>query len=889
MKTKQLRAGSLWILLAFSICLMPQVSGQETSPGPDSLVAPLPEILQSEEGFSIESTAQWEQIRRPEILELFRDQVYGRVPDTEMQIHYRVVFEDRESLNGTAIQKEVEIKVCGSGDTLVIPMLIFLPSQSSPAPLFLGLNFNGNQTVFPDPRISVTTSWVRNSSNVGVTDNQAAEASRGTASSRWPVELILSRGYGVATIYYGDIDPDFDDGFLNGIHGLTDPEASGRSPSSWGSIAAWAWGLSRAMDYFEQDADIDPDRVAVMGHSRLGKTSLWAGALDQRFSLVISNDSGCGGAALSRRPFGERVTNINTVFPHWFASAFHAYNDSEGALPVDQHMLLALVAPRPLYVASAQGDAWADPRGEYLSLFYASRAYALYDPKIALFERMPAVDQPVSSGNLGYHMRSGGHDVTRYDWEQFMNFADLHMKGTTTQGTEKAVTQAWVEEHLFGAHPRLILNPGLEQQIWQQMDRGDSLTIMGMELLRRQADSMLNTEPLERQLTGRRLLGVSREAIGRLTTLSLAYRFYQDPSYLQKLEEELRAVCEFEDWNPSHFLDVAEMAAGVALAVDWAGEWLSPEVVELARRALVEKALRPATDPAAEDNWWITTSNNWNLVCHGGLSLAALTMYEQEPRLATDVLKQAVEHIPLALVPYGPEGVYPEGVSYWFYATTYLTSVLSAYETALGTDFGFSRVPGVTESAVFSRLMAGPSGEYYNFFDSGLEGYGSLTHLGLLSWFARRSAIGSDRTASESLFRNELENMEQVGSSRFFPVFFLHMVQADPGAGAGSGGPGSWSGQGEEPVVILGDLTRSEGQADTFLRPRGDVLRITTGTWMPVRLSLNWMGCAGRWTRGTRTTIPWNRSSAWTFGTMPRTRPGGACLPKAAKVTAPWS
>jgi hypothetical protein len=249
------------------------------------------------------------------------------------------------------------------------------------------------------------------------------------------------------------------------------------------------------------------------------------------------------------------------------------------------------------------------------------------------------------------------------------------------------------------------------------------------------------------------------------------------------------------------------MAAGVALAVDWAGEWLSPEVAELARRALVVKALRPAMDSSG-DNWWITSSNNWNLVCHGGLSLAALTMFEQEPQLAADVLKQAVEHIPLALVPYSPEGVYPEGVSYWFYATTYLTSVLSAYETALGTDFGFSRSPGVMESAAFSRVMAGPSGEYYNFFDSGLGGYRSLTHLGLLSWFARRSDIGADRAACESLFRSELEHMDQVGSARFFPVFFLHMVQADPGTGNGSGRPGNWSGQGEEPVVILGDPVR---------------------------------------------------------------------------------
>ena len=579
MKTKQIRAGSLWILLAFPICLLSWTNGHAQSAEPDSLVAPLPQLLKSEEGFSIESIAQWEQIRRSEILDLFRDQVYGRVPDAELQIHYRVVFEDREALQGTAIQKEVEMKVCGSGDTLVIPILIFLPKQPSPAPLFVGLNFNGNHTVFPDPRISVTTSWVRNNQAAGVTDNRAAEDSRGTASGRWPVELILSRGYGVATIYYGDIDPDYDDGFLNGIHGLVDPDASGRTPASWGSISAWAWGLSRAMDYFEQDADIDQNRVAVMGHSRLGKTSLWAGARDQRFALVISNDSGCGGAALSRRPFGERVTNINTVFPHWFASAFHAYNDNEGALPVDQHMLLALVAPRPLYVASAEKDNWADQRGEFLSLLYGSEAYTLYGIEALTDPVMPPLNQPVRAGRVAYHIRSGVHDVTNYDWEQYLDFADQQLPAAQARAFENPVTPEWIDAHLYSVHPRLILTPEMEFRIWEKLDSGDTLVANGARLLLNQAESMLDLEPLVRQMQGKRLLGVSREAIRRLSTLALAYRFEKDERYLARLEQDLAAVCSFTDWNPSHFLDVAEMAAGVALALDWAGEWLSPGVI----------------------------------------------------------------------------------------------------------------------------------------------------------------------------------------------------------------------------------------------------------------------------------------------------------------------
>ncbi|MCK5692353.1 MAG: heparinase II/III family protein [Bacteroidales bacterium] len=798
----------LWLILAIQICLFTFTNAQDTGGG-DLLVAPLPELLKSEAGLSIESSAHWEKIRRNELLELFEKNVYGRIPEFDLSINHRLVFEDREAMQGTAIQKEVVLEVCSGDDTLEIGMLIFLPKdQSAAVPLFLGLNFNGNHTTHPDPRISLTKSWVRNNSSLGITDNRVTEASRGASSSRWSVDLILSRGYGLATIYYGDIDPDFDDGFRNGIHGLVDPEASKREPDSWGSIAAWAWGLSRAMDYFETDVEIDHKRVALMGHSRLGKTSLWAGASDERFAMVVSNNSGCGGAALSRRPYGERVSNINTSFPHWFASRFHDYNDNEGALPVDQHMLMALVAPRPLYVASAQKDDWADQRGEYLSMVYASEAYKLYDPGISLSFEMPGVDQPVGSGLLGYHIRSGKHDVLAYDWEQYLDLADRHMNSSGSPEYENPLTMEWIDERLYGTSPRLILNPQLEHRIWQQLDQGDSLVIQGMELLVRSADSILSLEPLVRKMTGRRLLGVSREAIGRLTTLSLAYRFKRDERHLLKLEEELKAVCNFNNWNPSHFLDVAEMACGVALAIDWAGEWLSPEMDRMARNALITKALKPGLGNSAE-NWWITTDNNWNLVCHGGLSMAALAVYEDEPQLCADILHQAVEHIPLALKPYAPEGIYPEGVSYWFYASTYLTAAISAYETALGTDFGFTGAPGVMESAIFSQVMAGPSGTYYNFFDSGLGGYQSLTHMGLLAWFAQRSGSGFSWDDCESLINSEVNEMKLHRGTRFYPVHLLNIVQLDNENSGEYIYPEVWSGGGDEPIVIMRDSFNS--------------------------------------------------------------------------------
>jgi hypothetical protein len=392
----------------------------------------LPDPLVASDGTKVADAKAWRQKRRPELLELFRAQVYGRAPiGRPGNMTFEVFDLDRKALGGTATRKQVSVYFTGDKTGPKMDILIYLPNAAkTPLPAFVLLNFGGNQTINADPAIRLSQSRMRPSQGEGVVNNRTTEESRGAAASSYPVELILSRGYALATIYYGDIDPDFDDGFKNGVHPAFDKAGTGgRAPDAWGSIGAWAWGLSRAMDYFETDADIDAKRVAVLGHSRLGKTALWAGAQDERFAIVISNDSGCGGAALSLRRFGETVERINSSFPHWFCDNFQKYNGKEDDLPVDQHMLIALIAPRPAYVASADRDLWADPRGEFLSCKYASPVYSLLGLEGLGTDQMPSLDQPVQKGMIGYHVRSGGHALTEYDWRQYMAFADARLAG----------------------------------------------------------------------------------------------------------------------------------------------------------------------------------------------------------------------------------------------------------------------------------------------------------------------------------------------------------------------------------------------------------------------------------------------------------------------------
>jgi hypothetical protein len=394
----------------------------------------LPDPLLSSAGRKIVSSAEWQRERRPELLRLFEAHVYGEIPKPARTFRpkFQVRSADENALAGTAIRREVAVLFSDNLDGPRMDLLIYLPKAAARAgrvPAYLGLNFAGNHSVHHDPGITLSRQWMRDDPKRGITGHQATESSRGGDADSWPVERILKRGYALVTAYYGDVDPDYDDGFKNGVHPLFYQPGQGRpGPAEWGSIAAWAWGLSRALDYLVTAPEIDAGKVVLMGHSRLGKTALWAGAEDTRFAVVISVQSGCGGAALSRRDFGETVERINTSFPHWFCANFRRYNAHEDLLPVDQHELIALIAPRPVLICSAAEDLWADPKGEFLAAVAADPVYRLLGTDGFAVTEMPnpAPDQLVKS-TIGYHIRPGKHAVTTDDWDAFMNFADHHL------------------------------------------------------------------------------------------------------------------------------------------------------------------------------------------------------------------------------------------------------------------------------------------------------------------------------------------------------------------------------------------------------------------------------------------------------------------------------
>ena len=373
----------------------------------------LPKILLSDNGIKINTIKKWEEIRRNEIIEHFTNKVYGKVPGKIDSIRVDVIEDYSEALKGKAKRKQIKLTFEKNGKKISIVILIYLPNKKIKTPAFLAYNFGGNQKVNLDKNIYISENL------------KQSEIKRGINKSRWPLNKIIESGYALITLNYNEIDPDKNN-FSDGVHSLFYSNGMNKPRSNqWGSISAWAWGLSRIMDYLDNEPLIDKERIVLLGHSRLGKTALWAGALDQRFSIVISNNSGCGGAAISRRRFGEKISDINTNYPHWFAKNFHFYNEKESQLSVDQHMLIALIAPRPIYIASASLDSWADPRGEFLSAKEAKDIYNLYGFKEKNLKSFPNTNSPIH-GRIGFHLRKGHHDITEYDWNQYIQFSNMH-------------------------------------------------------------------------------------------------------------------------------------------------------------------------------------------------------------------------------------------------------------------------------------------------------------------------------------------------------------------------------------------------------------------------------------------------------------------------------
>jgi hypothetical protein len=359
-----------------------------------------PDPLAAEDGTVAKDARDWREHVRPGILQRFREQVYGKRPVAKPDAFAtKILREDPKALDGAATLREIEITCSGPGGRCIIRPVILVPNSAArkPCGAFLLINFRKPEIDHP--------------------------ANRG---GEWPVREIIARGYAAVAFDFNDVDPDRADGFPAGVRAIY-----GKQPppeDAWGALSAWGWGASRVMDHLETDAAIDKQHIAIVGHSRAGKAALFGGAEDERFSLVITNNSGCSGAALARGKTGERVADITRRFPWWFCANYRNYADNEEALPIDQHQLIAAIAPRRVYVASATEDPWADPKNEFRACVLAGPVFRLHGLTGLENDTRPAPDRAMHGGAIGYHLRTGKHDLTTSDWQHFMNYADRHWK-----------------------------------------------------------------------------------------------------------------------------------------------------------------------------------------------------------------------------------------------------------------------------------------------------------------------------------------------------------------------------------------------------------------------------------------------------------------------------
>lgn len=370
----------------------------------------LPDALVFADGTKITSVEEFE-TRKAEILKLFEEHVYGVLPKDGFTTSFEVV-EEGVALDGKATRKQIKIIVETEKGKSEALMLLYVPNTDEPSPVIIGLNSNGNHAAIKDEKVLAPYTFD--------VEGGTWEEKRGEKAYRWNIEDSISKGYAVATIYSGDFAPDNGKTYNSRVISLFEEE-------EFKAVGAWAFGLLRAVDYMVQDEAIDSEHIAVVGHSRLGKAAVWAGANDTRIGMVISNDSGNSGASLSRSNRGETVYSINLAFPHWFSSKYAEYGKKENELPVDQNLLLAAIAPRLLYVASAEDDMWADPQGAWNSLMHATNAFELYGLDVIPYsEKQPAVNTPVWTESMGCHVRTGWHDMQAEDWAYYLEYMDTY-------------------------------------------------------------------------------------------------------------------------------------------------------------------------------------------------------------------------------------------------------------------------------------------------------------------------------------------------------------------------------------------------------------------------------------------------------------------------------
>lgn len=374
----------------------------------------LPDPLKLASGEPVRDAWTWREKRRPEIVRLFEENQFGRTPQSDLETRFEVFDKGAPAFDGKALRRQITILFSGEESGPKADLLLYLPAKAEgPAPVMLQIAFTANSLAVDDPGVREGFIWNR--------EHERVPASQGRAFGKLDVQAFVDAGLGVATIYYGDIEPDFDGGIEHGLRTLFPAPKD----DEWGSIGAWSYGLSRALDYFETDAGVDANRVALFGVSRLGKSVLWAGAIDERFAMVIASCSGEGGAALSRRNYGETIKHLNVNYLYWFANNYKRFEDDVNRFPVDSHMLLSLIAPRPLLLQAGSTDKWSDPVGEFLAAQAAGPVYELLGKKSLRTDEIPPLGEPILK-DMGFLLHDGGHGTVPSDWPVFIRFMEQH-------------------------------------------------------------------------------------------------------------------------------------------------------------------------------------------------------------------------------------------------------------------------------------------------------------------------------------------------------------------------------------------------------------------------------------------------------------------------------